>query len=233
MDLSKLGTLDISRIETAVHIIGCGSVGSTIAELLARYGVNNYELYDDDVVSEHNIVNQMFVSRQVGMKKTEALTEIIKSINPDAVANTHERYEPKNGGLYGYVFLCVDNIDTRRAIAETERFNPSIVCMADCRTGYMTSQGFFADWSNTDDIEKLIKSMDYTNEESEAESERTGNRSACGLDYCVAPTVRLICTYAVLNFINFVTSADSDTVKIWRTCFCYNTPTNTEIQTFK
>ena len=45
------------------HIIGCGSVGSTIAELLARLGLTKISLYDFDTVSPHNLANQMFFER--------------------------------------------------------------------------------------------------------------------------------------------------------------------------
>ena len=33
-----------------IHIIGCGSVGSTVAELLARFGLTKLTLYDFDTV---------------------------------------------------------------------------------------------------------------------------------------------------------------------------------------
>ena len=33
-----------------IHIIGCGSVGSTVAELLARFGLAKLALYDFDAV---------------------------------------------------------------------------------------------------------------------------------------------------------------------------------------
>ena len=49
--------LDVTK---RCHIIGCGSVGSTVAELLIRLGLTKISLYDFDVVSAHNLANQMF-----------------------------------------------------------------------------------------------------------------------------------------------------------------------------
>lgn len=43
-----------------IHIVGCGSVGSTVAENLARCGVTNMVLWDFDKVEEHNIVKFMY-----------------------------------------------------------------------------------------------------------------------------------------------------------------------------
>ena len=37
-----------SQAKGAVHIIGCGAVGSSIAFILAHCGVTNFVLYDDD-----------------------------------------------------------------------------------------------------------------------------------------------------------------------------------------
>ena len=47
-----------NKVNGKVHIIGCGSVGSTIAELIARTGIKDICLYDFDTVSPHNIANQ-------------------------------------------------------------------------------------------------------------------------------------------------------------------------------
>ena len=60
-----------------VHIIGCGSVGSTVAENLARFGIEDMVLYDFDIVEEHNLVNQMFTKEDVGRLKTEALADYV------------------------------------------------------------------------------------------------------------------------------------------------------------
>ena len=69
--------------KTTIHIIGCGSVGSTVAENLARCGVKNMTLWDFDKVEPHNIVNQMFNENHVGMLKVDALRDILTDINPD------------------------------------------------------------------------------------------------------------------------------------------------------
>ena len=49
-------------VKKRCHIIGCGSVGSTIAELLARLGITNISLYDFDTVSSHNLANQIYLT---------------------------------------------------------------------------------------------------------------------------------------------------------------------------
>ena len=83
MDLVK--SYDFFKPETCgdrIHIIGCGAVGSTVAENLVRFGLTNITLYDFDTVEAHNIANQMFRTIDIGKPKTQALAEILTEINP-------------------------------------------------------------------------------------------------------------------------------------------------------
>lgn len=65
-----------------VGIGGIGGLGSHTAVALARAGIGRLHIVDDDEVDLSNIHRQAYFLRQVGKKKTEALTEIINDINP-------------------------------------------------------------------------------------------------------------------------------------------------------
>ena len=202
MDLSKsYEFFKPEMCQERIHIIGCGSVGSTVAELLARFGLTNISLYDFDKVEPHNIVNQMFTQADLYKDKTEAVANMICSINPEA-KDGMKLY--KNGWdgqkLNGYVFLCVDNIDLRRKIATENKMNPFIRAMFDFRTRLTDAQHYACDWSDARAKEAFIASMDFTHEEA---MEATP-MSACHVTLSVAPTVRMICNVGVTNFINFV-----------------------------
>lgn len=66
-----------------VGIAGLGGLGSNIAVHLVRAGVRTLILADFDVVEPSNLNRQHYFSHQIGMKKSEALSEILLSINPD------------------------------------------------------------------------------------------------------------------------------------------------------
>ena len=84
IDLSKSYEFFQPEKDSArIHIVGCGSVGSTVAENLVRCGVTNLTLWDFDKVESHNLVNQMFRQKDIGKLKVEALLDILKDINPD------------------------------------------------------------------------------------------------------------------------------------------------------
>ena len=189
-------------VTSRCHIIGCGSVGSTVAELLIRLGITKISLYDFDIVSSHNLANQMFVNADIGRPKTEAVRDLLCAINPEAKQDIeifNEGWTDKTR-LSGYIFLCVDNIDLRREIATKNKFNMTIKAMFDFRTRLEDAQHYAAAWDKPDMVANFLKSMDFTHEEAKAATPVT----ACNVEMGVAPTVRVICSYGVANFMNFI-----------------------------
>lgn len=63
-----------------VLIVGCGSIGSVAAALLARSGVENFVLVDPDEVSGTNICRSVFGEGDIGMPKVAALTNHLRAI---------------------------------------------------------------------------------------------------------------------------------------------------------
>lgn len=202
MDLSK--SYDFFQPEkdgARIHIVGCGSVGSTLAENLARCGVTKMTLWDFDTVEAHNIVNQMFRQQDVGRLKVEALRDILMDINPEIKDNVELKPKGWEGKLMsGYIFLCVDNIELRRTIVEKHMDSPYVKAVFDFRTLLESAQHYAADWSNYKMKQDLLKSMQFSHEEAAEETPV----SACGVTLGVATTVRLVCALGVDNYINFV-----------------------------
>lgn len=65
-----------------VGIAGLGGLGSNAAAALVRSGVGHLTIADFDRVELSNINRQLYTLKHLGMKKTEALTEILHEINP-------------------------------------------------------------------------------------------------------------------------------------------------------
>lgn len=198
MNLNKSrDVFDPSRIKDPIHIIGCGSVGSTIAELLSRYGLTKFVLWDMDKVESKNIVNQMFREKDVGRLKTEALLDLLSEINP-AIKDTARICSTGWNGqpLTGYVFLAVDNIEIRKEIVKKNQYNAMIKAMFDVRTSLFDAQLYAADWRNAEQKKNFLASMDFTHSEATEEVPK----SACGEILGVAPTVRAAATFTVINF---------------------------------
>lgn len=200
LNLSKsFEFFDPDKCKDRIHVIGCGSVGSTVLELLARFGLTKFSVYDFDTVEPHNLVNQMFVQRHIGMPKVEAVRDILLEINPEIQVKMY----PKgwtDQPLDGYVFLAVDNIELRKQIVEANKYNDFIKAFFDFRTGLTDGQHYAADWSDMKARKDFIGTMNFSHEDAKLNSPV----SACNVSLCVAPTVRIVCNAGVTNFINFV-----------------------------
>ena len=200
MDLSKhLEYLDpLNDIKAPIHVIGVGAIGSTVVEMFARMGVPELNVYDMDVVTPHNLANQMFWMEHIDSAKENCVADICCAINPDMTVHTNGPYT--NQRLTGYVFLCVDNIDLRREICQAQKNNPYIKAIFDFRMGLTDAQHYAADWSDTKHRDNLLNTMAFTHEEAKANTPV----NACGTSLNIIYTVRSIVSFGLANFINFI-----------------------------
>jgi hypothetical protein len=68
--------------EKRVCIVGCGALGSYIADQLAQSGVGTLALVDDDLFSSANISRHVLGNPDIGRKKAEALAKHLLSQYP-------------------------------------------------------------------------------------------------------------------------------------------------------
>ena len=68
--------------QASVAVCGLGGLGSHIAILLARAGIGRLYLLDFDRVDISNLNRQQYFVDQIGMYKTDALSQIIHRIAP-------------------------------------------------------------------------------------------------------------------------------------------------------
>ena len=66
-----------------IGVAGLGGLGSNVLSHLVRAGVRRFVAADFDVVSASNLNRQFFFADQVGRKKTEALAENLRRIDPE------------------------------------------------------------------------------------------------------------------------------------------------------
>lgn len=203
LDKSKvLEYFDASKLTAPIHIIGCGAVGSHIAEQLTRMGCEDIHLWDFDTVSPHNITNQMFIADDIGSTKVESVYCMMKDINPDLAINQKNCIMPHPQGwhgevLNGYVFLCVDNIDLRREIVTVNKNNPNCLAFFDFRMRLTDAQHYMAECNNEKQMKALLDSMAFTHEEAKDATPK----SACNVELSVIYTVKTITALGIANFV--------------------------------
>lgn len=133
-----LGKDALKRLNNAkVAIFGLGGVGSYVAEGLARSGVGNFVLIDNDVVDITNI-NRQIIALHSTIRQDKVFVEKsrILDINPVATVDTHKIFCSKDTNyeiLEGcnYVVDAIDTISAKIILVEecTKRNIPIISAM--------------------------------------------------------------------------------------------------------
>ena len=128
-EAERSGRLDPSHDvlkERKVAIIGCGSMGSKVATMLARSGINQFVLVDSDVFLSENLVRNDLDWRDVGSDKVDATAARVQLVNAKAVCVKHKRTlggQGSSGGIESLIEVlerCDLLIDCTAEIAAFE-----------------------------------------------------------------------------------------------------------------
>ncbi len=119
-----LGAERLARLQQAnVLVLGCGGVGSSCVEALARGGIGTLIIVDKDIVAPSNINRQAIAFEStVGKRKVGVMAAMIADINPDCrviahdtfvlAENIEELYDTILAEVDGRIDYVVDAIDT-------------------------------------------------------------------------------------------------------------------------
>lgn len=121
-----IGTENLKKLKNSkVAIFGIGGVGTFVAEGLARSGVGNLVLVDDDDICLTNINRQIHALRStVGKPKVELMKERILDINPDAKVKDYKMLYTKDtahqllSDEYDYVVDAIDMVSAKLDLIE-------------------------------------------------------------------------------------------------------------------
>lgn len=125
--------LDVPRLSTLpIRIIGAGSVGSFTCLSLSKMGAKNLKVWDDDMVTEHNISNQFYRLEDVGEYKVDALQNMIMSMEGVAIETVNDLYDGTSD-CNGIIIVAVDNMLARKRIWEKVKGNRDVSLFIDPR----------------------------------------------------------------------------------------------------
>ena len=130
-----IGKENVEKLKKSkVAVFGIGGVGSYVVEALARAGIGNFVLVDNDNIDITNINRQIIATtKTIGKAKVEVAKERILEINPDANVTIYKKfYMPNNKiELTSNISYIVDAIDTVTAkialIQEADTLNIPII----------------------------------------------------------------------------------------------------------
>jgi len=178
--IRHIALFDPSKFKHPVTIIGCGATGSRIALEIAKLGVEDIIIYDDDTIESHNIANQAFIETcyplEEGKYKAEVISNYIKKIRGNPAVVKLEKVVDQT--LSGVVFLLTDTMASRKEIWEASikmKFN--VPLMIETRMDADSMRIYSVRPNNTDHI-KHWESTLY--EDDDAEESRCGGRTSIG-----------------------------------------------------
>lgn len=108
---------------TPMAVFGCGALGSSVAELLARGGVRRLHLFDRDFLQFGNLCRHTLDGATVGVNKARALAERLSRANPLSTLTGHPVGIPLNSRGHE---------DMHQVLADTDVF-------VDCTTSQTAS----------------------------------------------------------------------------------------------
>lgn len=120
-------------------VIGIGGVGSWLALDLALIGVGTLVIVDPDTIEASNLNRTMFMIKQVGLKKVDAITSLISERRPDTIVLTVDDYFDialLKKYKVDYVFDATDSLATRKLIDSYYKANADIENPPYCKCGY-------------------------------------------------------------------------------------------------
>ena len=111
--------------QARVAVFGIGGVGGYTVEALARSGVGELDLIDDDRVCLTNVNRQIFATRKtIGQYKVDVAEERILEINPKAIVHKYKTfYAPQTAeqfdfSRYDYIVDAIDTVTGKLELVE-------------------------------------------------------------------------------------------------------------------
>lgn len=124
--ISLIGKDKFTKLQTYnVLIVGIGGVGGYALEALARSGIINISIIDDDKIEISNLNRQIISSNNnIGLIKVDVAKERVLKINPDLNVHTFNENLNKDNidavleNKYDYIIDACDTVETKVLIIE-------------------------------------------------------------------------------------------------------------------
>lgn len=182
-----------------VAVVGVGAVGSHLALQLAQHGLGlpgqgELHVFDMDTVEEHNLPNQAYLLKHLGMRKVDAIKDLIEmkmgfsitTHDEEVAENSRCNYDIRSAD---YVFLAVDSMAVRKMIFERLlRMNAATKLVVESRMGLTEGMVFTVNPQNYSECE-MWNDKWYSDDESAG--------GGCGGSEAVANTAIRIATDCV------------------------------------
>lgn len=161
------------RKDDEVHIIGLGGIGSFAAFGIAKLGVPNITVVDDDTVEQHNVPNQfhgLFAASQ-SQPKVESMQYLCSTLAGTDITTIEGQIgenSPNSWDPHGVVISGVDSMAARKAIWQDGqiKYNRRVSHYFDARIAGQLIVVYAVNPTDPDDCKSYEKTL-HSDDESE------------------------------------------------------------------
>ena len=209
---------DPSQYPYPFHVIGAGATGSRVFAALVELGIKNITVYDDDIVEDHNLANQIYTVHDINTPKVDGcryFAEAKLGTVPDTMTFHNEKVTRSfiNAGYVnaGIVFILTDTMESRRKIfdalvrrtengsdmAESTQLSSAPMLIIETRMGSTHGAVY-----SVNPFDKLACEAWRSTLVDDTDPDTT-ELSPCGTTLSVGTTASLIANYAVWQMMQF------------------------------
>lgn len=177
--------------ERVLNIIGVGATGSWVGLIAAKMGWHNFRIWDADIVESHNLPNQIYGVKHIGMKKVDAFEQVLKEFNPQVQVQKFDRFfttaEDKTNFSFGsYVFIAVDSLAARKDIIDSIADNFFVELAVESQMGFTHAN---VNYFEPSDYDKIASYKNMLKDDSEVTESACNERIITTLTTIVASEI--------------------------------------------
>jgi len=162
--LRQLDIVPPEKLSFPITVIGAGAIGSAGVVTLAKMGCPNITVWDNDILEDLNVPNQICTPSMVGKPKVEGLAELIYELTELQIKQIHRRYTGQS--LEGVVIVTADNMICRQNVWKRVKLKRKIPLLIDARMGAEFARIYTVHPMNIDEADFYSENL-YDNEEAE------------------------------------------------------------------
>lgn len=176
-----------------ISVIGVGATGSWVALLLSKLGVKFLQLFDMDIIEEHNVPNQLYGKDDCNKLKTKICRNYCNKLGSGVttVLESPQVITPENFVnmiASDTVFCLVDSMSARKELFDAALSSRNISTWIETRMGLTGYRIYMIDLNNQKEVDKYKETL-YSDDEAEV--------SACGASQSVVTTAMQCASHAV------------------------------------
>lgn len=158
----QLKIFDPSTWSWPVHLVGAGGINNLVGATLAKMGISEFHIWDDDILEARNMPTEVgYSTKMCGKPKVKAMADLMTYLIPKGLKiHQHKERVDEKTELNGVVISGVDSMKSRQIIWENVKNNYlEIPFFIDGRSGGEETQIFAfspADFSAREDYETWL-----------------------------------------------------------------------------